>query len=89
MLQQVQVGDTRKYTWIDSSTAPSAVTLKIYNGSEAVVASLAMTGSGGGHFFGLAVVNSPGFHVAEFNATINGDPYIRRMKFKAVLIEVD
>jgi hypothetical protein len=89
MLDNVLVGDTRQFTWIDSGTTPSTILHMIYDGNETLVSSQSMTNSGNGHYYALAKVNTPGYYVSEWLAMISGNPYKRREKFKAVLIEVD
>jgi len=89
-MKQHLIGDTIKVTWINSGVTPTSLICTVYTGSETLVDSGAMTSSGNGHYYFNHTVSSlQGFYVAETLASINGDPYKRRVKFKAVLDEVD
>ena len=84
------IGDTIQIIWVDSGVTPTALVAAVYTGSETLVDSGAMVSSGNGHFFKLHTVPStPGYYVAETLATIDGFPYKRRRKYRAVLEEVD
>ena len=88
-MQKVQVGDTFKMFWISSGSTASIISAAIISGSETVISSGTGTSSGNGHYYRTVSVNSPGYYVGEWKATIAGLPYKRRFKFKAVLNEVD
>ena len=88
-LRKVLVGDTFKQFWISSGTSPSVISAALITGSETVISSGTGVSSGNGHYYRTASVNSPGFYVSEWRATISGNPYIRKTRFKAVLGEVD
>lgn len=88
-MKRVLVGDTFKQTWISSGTTPSVISAGIRDGEEAVVSSGSGVSSGNGHFYRTTLVSTPGYYVAEWKATISGSPYIRRLRFRAVLSEVD
>lgn len=90
-LTQVQVGNTFKAVWIASGTDPSVINHNILNGSEVVVSSGAGVNSLNGHFYRnvVAGVQTPGYYVTQWTATINGLPYKVRKRFQAVLNEVD
>lgn len=85
----VLVGDTFKQTFVASGTDPSVIKAAIISGSETIVSSGAGVNSLNGHFYRNAIVNTPGYWVSQWEATINGLPYKRRIRFKAVLNEVD
>jgi len=89
-MQKKLIGDTIKITWVNSGVTPSAIYSAVYNGSETLVNSVAMTSSGNGHYFSLyTIVNTPGFFVAETYATVSSKPYKNRIRFKAVKGESD
>lgn len=85
----VLVGDTFKQTFIASGTDPSLISAAIISGTETVVSSGLGVNSLNGHFYRNTSVNTPGYYVSEWKATINGLPYKRRLRFKAILGEVD
>lgn len=87
--KRVQVGDTFKQFWISSGTTPSVISAAIITGSETVISSGTGVSSGNGHYYRTVSVNSPGYYVSEWRATISGNPYKRRARFKAFLNEVD
>lgn len=87
-LKEVQVGDTRNFTWVDSGVTPTIIWHAIFDKDETLVWSATGTSSGNGHYYDLARVNTIGLYTSHWGATIGGLPYIRREKFKAVLIEV-
>ena len=85
-------GDTRRVKWVSSGEAPSDISAAFRAGdtSETVVTSATMIDSGNGHYWAnLIVPYTPGFYVAETSAVINGYPYRRRLRFRAVMSEVD
>ena len=88
-LKKKMVGNTMKVTWVNSGVTPTAITTGIYNGSDTLVNSVAMTSSGNGHYFSLYTTTSVGMYVAETYATVNGNPYKDRMRFKVVTGESD
>jgi len=88
-VRQVLVGDTFKQFWVSSGTTPSVITASIVDGAEAIVSSETGTSSGNGHFYRTTSVNTPAWYVSQWEATIIGNPYKRRFRFKAVLNEVD
>ena len=84
------IGDTLKVTWVSSGVTPSTLYSALYDGSDTLVSSLSMTGSGNGHYFSEHTVpNSQGFYVAETLAMVNTKPYKNRLRFKAVTGEAD
>ena len=40
-IEKFILGTTKKFTWISSGDTPSAITLRVYNGSETLVGSMA------------------------------------------------
>ncbi len=88
-LKRIQVGDTFKAFWISSGTTPSVITASIITGSETVISSGSGVSSGNGHFYRTFSVNTPGYYVSQWTATIAGSPYKRKTRFKAILGEVD
>jgi hypothetical protein len=88
-LKTVLVGDTFKQFWISSGTSPSLISAAIISGIETVISSGVGVSSGNGHFYRTISVNTPGWYVSEWKATISGSPFKRRSRFKAILNEVD
>ena len=89
-LEKKLIGDTMKVTWVNSGITPTSIILGIYNGSDTLVSSAAMTSSGNGHYFGMYTLpDSVGFYVAETLAMVSGNPFKDRIKFKATKGEVD
>ena len=88
-LKTVLIGDTFKQTWISSGATASQISAAILSGSETVVSSGTGTSSGNGHYYRTTKVETPGYYVQEWKATIAGNPYKRRLRFKAIVNEVD
>jgi hypothetical protein len=88
-LKKILTEDTFKQFWISSGTTPSVISAAIRNGSDVVVSSGTGVSSGNGHYYRTTKVSTPGFYVSEWKATISGNPYRRRYRFKAILGEVD
>lgn len=89
-IKEELIGNTIKVTWINSGITPSDIFCAVYTGSETMVDSATMQSSGDGHYFHLHTApDTPGFYVAETKATINSKPYKNRIKYKAILDEVD
>jgi hypothetical protein len=88
-LPTVLVGDTFKQTFVASGTTPSVITASILDGTETIVSSGAGVNSGNGQYYRYTLVNTPGYYVSQWQATILGNPYKRRLRIKAVLGEVD
>jgi len=84
------IGDTIQVTMVNSGVTPSTINCAVYDGSETLVDSGSMTSSGNGHYyFDHTVINTPGFYVAQTLAMINSKPYKNRIRFQAILAEVD
>lgn len=90
-LKHVLVGDTFKQIFIASGTDPSVMVASIIDGNDAIVSSGAGVNSLNGHFYRNVSggVNTPGYYVSQWDATIGGLAYKRRRRFKAILGEVD
>jgi Ni/Fe-hydrogenase subunit HybB-like protein len=88
-LKNILTQDTFKQYWISSGTTPSLISAAIISGSETVISSGTGVSSGNGHYYRTASVNTQGYYISEWKATISGSPYRRRVRFKAVLNEVD
>jgi hypothetical protein len=88
-ITRVLVGDTFKQTFINSGTTPSTIVASILDGDETIVSSAAGVSSGNGHYYYQALVNTAGFYVSQWDATIGSNPYKRRTRIQAVLGEVD
>lgn len=85
----VLVGDTFKQTFINSGGSASPIVASIIDGGENIVSSGSAVDSGNGHYYMMASVDTPGYYVSQWDATISGLAYKRRMRFKAILNEVD
>jgi len=88
-VKRVLIGDTFKQFWIGSGTTPSVIIASVLRGDESIVSSETGTSSGNGHFYRDVFVNTPGWYVSQWEATISGLPYRRRWRFKAYENEVD
>lgn len=88
-IPRVIVGGSQEFSWISSGNVASVSNFAVYNGDETAVASVTATHSGSGLFYVNAVINTPGFYVAQWSMTYNGSLYKRRDIFQAVLMEVD
>ena len=90
-LVELLVDDTFKQTFIASGTDPSVINASILDGAGSIVSSGAGVNSLNGHFFRniSGGINTPGYYVSQWDATISGLPYKRRLRFKVVLNEVD
>jgi hypothetical protein len=86
---EVQVSDTFKQTFINSGATASPIIASIISGSESVVSSGAGVDSGNGHYYRMTSVDTPGFYVSQWDATISGNAYKRKLRFKAIMNEVD
>lgn len=88
-LPRVQVGDTFKQTFVNSGATASPVIASIVTGSETIISSGTAVDSGNGHYYRQTIVNTPGYYVSQWIVTISGNVYKRKIRFKAVLGEVD
>jgi len=88
-VKKVLTNDTFKQFWVSSGSLPSIISAAILDGNDNIVSSGTGVSSGNGHFYRTTSVNSPGWYVSEWKATISGSPYRRRFRFKANLNEVD
>jgi hypothetical protein len=89
LMKKILVGDTLEVFWINSGTNPSEISASIYNGSESLVNSVAMTDSGNGHYFSYYTPNTTGYLVAETKATVNSYPFRNRIRFKVITGNAD
>jgi hypothetical protein len=85
----VLVGDTFKQTFVASGTTPSVITASILDGNETIVSSGAGVNSLNGQYYRNTSINTPGYYVSQWDATINGLPYKRKLRIRANLNEVD
>lgn len=84
------IGDTVKFTYVDSGTTFSPITFKLYDGSESVVNSGTLASSGNGHYYRNEVMpNTPGLYVGEMVGWVNSYPYPRRVGVRLMTEEVD
>jgi len=88
-LKRVLVGDTFKQTFVNSGASASPIVASIVNGSETIINSGSAVDSGNGHYYRMTSVDTPGYYVSQWDATISAKAYKRRKRFKAVLSEVD
>lgn len=89
MSTRVLVGDTFKATFINSGGSASPIIASLISGSETIISSGSAVDSGNGHYYRMFTVNSPGYYVLQWDATISGNTYKRRKRFKAYMNEVD
>lgn len=88
-IKEVQVGDTFKCTFINSGSTLSSGICAIRDGADAIVASGSAVSSGNGHYYLFTSVSTEGWYVQEWTGTINGNAVKRRLRFRALLNEVD
>ncbi len=88
-MKKVLVNDTFKQTFINSGASASPIVASILTGSETIISSGSAVDSGNGHYYRMAIVTTPGYYISQWDATISGDPYKRRLRFRAILNEVD
>lgn len=88
-IPEVLIGDTFKQTFVSSGTSPSSIVAAVYDGDENIVSSGSGVSSGNGHYYRQASVDTPGYYVSEWRATISGNPYKRRLVFEAVTVRTD
>lgn len=97
MMDKITVGDTRAYTWVNSGVTPTSILHKIYlrdttlpgSGTEILVSSKAGVSSGNGHYYSLVLVNTPGYFVSEWSATVDSNTYKERFVFQADAKSID
>lgn len=92
-IKSTLIGNTVKFTWIDSSVSlADSADFTIYSGSETIVNTGTLTSSGNGHYYAnFTIPNSYdyGYYVAETLINVGGLPYKKRLNFKIVPEEVD
>jgi hypothetical protein len=89
-IKEALIGDTVRFTWVDSGTTASNLYAALYDGAETLVSSRSMTDSGNGHYYAdVTLPETPGYYVGELKGTIAGNPYKRRVQVRAVTEEVD
>ncbi len=85
---KVLIGDTVKFTWVNSGVAMSPV-VSVYTGSETLVDSGAMIDSLNGMYFFNHTVNSAGYYSMVAIGSLDGYPYKKILQIKAVTGGVD
>lgn len=92
-MQQIELGSTKKFTWINSGATVTAQLSLIRTGSETIINTVSLTDSGNGHWFSLHTflvgTFAPGYYSQEFRMTIGGNPYNARQRFRLIQTEVD
>lgn len=89
-VQDFLTGNTIKTTWVNTGVTPTTIVTAIYTGSETVIDSGSMVSSGNGAYYYLHTVpTAPGYYVVETIATISGKPYKNRIKYRAVIMDVN
>jgi len=84
------IGDTLKFTYINSGTTFSPVNFVLYSGSETVVDTGSCVDSGNGHwYYNQVMPNTPGYYVGKVTGWVNSYPYPRTVKIRLVTGEVD
>jgi len=86
--KRVLIGDTIKFTWVNSGVTMSPV-LEVYDGEETLVSTAAFIDSGGGHYYADYTVTSAGYYRLRGIGTASGKPYVRQHRIKGVTGEVD
>ena len=87
-IKKVLIGDTIKFTWINSGVSMSP-TFEVFTGSETVVNTGTFTDSGNGFYYHDYTVNSTGYYNLKGIGIANSKPYIRQHKIKGVTGGVD
>lgn len=91
-MDEFLIGDTMTVTWINSGVTPSSIRYSVFDGAnpESSVDSATMQNSGNGHYYAWHTVpDTPGLYVVETLAQVGGNPFKRRIPYRAVLGEVD
>ena len=89
-MDEFLIGDTIKITWINSGVTANTPSASIWSGSETLINSQSMTDSGNGHLYAFYTLpDTLGLFSAQTLVDINGFPFKRKKKFRAVSEEVD
>ena len=92
-IQKFVVGDSVKFTWVNSGTVAADLHHEVYDGDETLVESASMTSSGDGHYYSFFTIpdsdGAQGFYNVKLKGTIAGNQFVRRHVFKAITGEVD
>lgn len=87
---EVLAGTTLKSTWANSGVTPSAIYSRMMDAADTMVSSFAAVSSGNGLYYGVHTMpSSPQWMVNEWNATIDGYPYINRQLVRVRALETD
>jgi hypothetical protein len=90
MIKELLPGDTLKYKWVSSGTAPSSASYMVLDWNESVVDSGTLTSSGSGHYYeNYTVPTSEGYYVFKSTVTINTKEYKRSTRFRVIELETD
>ncbi len=92
-VRHIEIGTTKKFTWVASSTTVTTGYSAIRDGLEAIINTVSLTDSGNGHWFSLhsflATTYAIGYHTQTFHMTIGGNPYNNPQRIKLIMTEVD
>lgn len=86
---EIIAGTTFRATFVSSGTTVSANGSSLYDRSETLVSSVAAVDSGGGFWFAIHPVNTPGWYVNEWVSVIAANTYVYRQFIRAIRPEVD
>jgi len=90
MIKELLPGDTLRYRWISSGTAPSSFSYLVLDWTETIVDTGTLVSSGAGHFYAnYTVPDSEGYYVFKSTVTINSNPYKRSTRFRVIELETD
>jgi|GEM_PF-5730748 len=82
-MEKVLIGDTVKFTWINSGVTMSP-TMEVFTGSETVVNTGTFTDSGAGHYYYDYTVSSGGYYRLKATGTASSKTYVRDKLVKDV-----
>ena len=86
----VVAGTTIRATWVSSGVTPTSIFSRILDNAEALVNSASGISSGNGFYYAPHTMpTSRQWYVQEWQAVIEGFPYIDRMFVKTHGMEVD
>lgn len=92
-IQKFVVGDSVKFTWVNSGTTATDLHHEVFDGAETLVDSATMTSSGNGHYYSFFTItdadSAQGYYNVKLKGTIAGNQFVRRHVFKAITGEVD
>jgi hypothetical protein len=88
-VHEIVAGDTIRPTCVNTGSTMSPVCSALFDASSVLVSSIAATASGNGAYYGLHLVNTPGWYVNQWISVINANTYVKRQFYRAYLPDVD